>query len=57
MIFAVINRATVPSLDARFDSLVHFSIIPFYLCSTDEHDAVQKKTFTKWINAQLSKVM
>lgn len=25
--------------------------------STDEHDTVQKKTFTKWINAQLSKVM
>lgn len=23
----------------------------------DEHDAVQKKTFTKWINAQFSKVM
>lgn len=26
------------------------------LCFADEHDAVQKKTFTKWINAQLSKV-
>ncbi|KAG1936107.1 utrophin [Pimephales promelas] len=23
---------------------------------SDEHDAVQKKTFTKWINAQFSKV-
>uniref|UniRef100_A0A3Q3N7H7 Utrophin n=1 Tax=Mastacembelus armatus TaxID=205130 RepID=A0A3Q3N7H7_9TELE len=27
----------------------------FCLCTTDEHDAVQKKTFTKWINAQFSK--
>uniref|UniRef100_A0A3Q3N7I1 Utrophin n=1 Tax=Mastacembelus armatus TaxID=205130 RepID=A0A3Q3N7I1_9TELE len=27
----------------------------FCFCSTDEHDAVQKKTFTKWINAQFSK--
>uniref|UniRef100_A0A3B3BV17 Calponin-homology (CH) domain-containing protein n=1 Tax=Oryzias melastigma TaxID=30732 RepID=A0A3B3BV17_ORYME len=26
-----------------------------FLC-VDEHDAVQKKTFTKWINAQFSKV-
>lgn len=26
-------------------------------CCTDEHDAVQKKTFTKWINAQFSKVI
>uniref|UniRef100_A0A3P8QCA9 Utrophin n=1 Tax=Astatotilapia calliptera TaxID=8154 RepID=A0A3P8QCA9_ASTCA len=26
----------------------------FFSC-TDEHDAVQKKTFTKWINAQFSK--
>uniref|UniRef100_A0A665WIT9 Utrophin n=1 Tax=Echeneis naucrates TaxID=173247 RepID=A0A665WIT9_ECHNA len=28
---------------------------PSSCCSTDEHDAVQKKTFTKWINAQFSK--
>ncbi|KAL2082234.1 hypothetical protein ACEWY4_022052 [Coilia grayii] len=27
----------------------------FLFSSTDEHDAVQKKTFTKWINAQFSK--
>ncbi|XP_067428603.1 utrophin isoform X3 [Thunnus thynnus] len=25
------------------------------LCDLDEHDTVQKKTFTKWINAQFSK--
>uniref|UniRef100_A0A672HVI8 Utrophin n=1 Tax=Salarias fasciatus TaxID=181472 RepID=A0A672HVI8_SALFA len=27
----------------------------FFSVFTDEHDAVQKKTFTKWINAQFSK--
>uniref|UniRef100_A0A671WV82 Utrophin n=1 Tax=Sparus aurata TaxID=8175 RepID=A0A671WV82_SPAAU len=28
---------------------------PSPFCFTDEHDAVQQKTFTKWINAQFSK--
>lgn len=40
-----------------FDTPVHLFNKPPSFCSTDEHDAVQKKTFTKWINAQLSKVM
>lgn len=40
--------------------LIFFLMILFFsppFCSTDEHDTVQKKTFTKWINAQFSKVM
>lgn len=34
------------------------SYFPFSLLfpSTDEHNDVQKKTFTKWINARFSKV-
>lgn len=28
-----------------------------YSLSPDEHNDVQKKTFTKWINARFSKVM
>uniref|UniRef100_A0A3P9HAQ3 Calponin-homology (CH) domain-containing protein n=1 Tax=Oryzias latipes TaxID=8090 RepID=A0A3P9HAQ3_ORYLA len=35
--------------------MIVFSNIVFFF-SVDEHDAVQKKTFTKWINAQFSKV-
>uniref|UniRef100_A0A665WKC3 Utrophin n=1 Tax=Echeneis naucrates TaxID=173247 RepID=A0A665WKC3_ECHNA len=36
-------------------NFIHLSKSPSSCCSTDEHDAVQKKTFTKWINAQFSK--
>lgn len=35
----------------------HLSDTPPSFSSTDEHDTVQRKTFTKWINAQFSKVM
>lgn len=34
-----------------FHSLFSYSLSP------DEHNDVQKKTFTKWINARFSKVM
>uniref|UniRef100_A0A672UDH0 Uncharacterized protein n=1 Tax=Strigops habroptila TaxID=2489341 RepID=A0A672UDH0_STRHB len=35
-----------------------FSLIVIFLfLSLDEHNDVQKKTFTKWINARFSKVM
>uniref|UniRef100_A0A8D0KWR6 Uncharacterized protein n=1 Tax=Strix occidentalis caurina TaxID=311401 RepID=A0A8D0KWR6_STROC len=33
-----------------------FSLFSSFL-SPDEHNDVQKKTFTKWINARFSKVM
>uniref|UniRef100_A0A3B3H6B7 Calponin-homology (CH) domain-containing protein n=1 Tax=Oryzias latipes TaxID=8090 RepID=A0A3B3H6B7_ORYLA len=33
-----------------------FLTLFFFSLCVDEHDAVQKKTFTKWINAQFSKV-
>uniref|UniRef100_A0A4W6CVG9 Utrophin n=1 Tax=Lates calcarifer TaxID=8187 RepID=A0A4W6CVG9_LATCA len=38
-----------------FDTPVHLTESLSSFCSADEHDAVQKKTFTKWINAQFSK--
>uniref|UniRef100_A0A8D0DED2 Utrophin n=1 Tax=Sander lucioperca TaxID=283035 RepID=A0A8D0DED2_SANLU len=56
MFFAVFIRPYIlPIVDLIFDPPVHHSNNPFSFCSTDEHDAVQKKTFTKWINAQFSK--
>lgn len=36
---------------------MHFYLLFSYSLSTDEHNDVQKKTFTKWINARFSKVM
>lgn len=36
---------------------MHFYLLFSYSLSPDEHNDVQKKTFTKWINARFSKVM
>lgn len=37
---------------------MHFhSLFSSHFLSPDEHNDVQKKTFTKWINARFSKVM
>lgn len=36
---------------------MHFHSLFSYSFSPDEHNDVQKKTFTKWINARFSKVM
>lgn len=35
---------------------MHFHSLFSYSLSPDEHNDVQKKTFTKWINARFSKV-
>ena len=35
----------------------HLLILVSFPDFTDEHEGTQKKTFTKWINAQLAKVM
>lgn len=36
---------------------VYLFITCFSLCSADERDRVQKKTFTKWVNKHLIKVI
>ena len=36
--------------------LLHFLLLQLILSSPDERDAIQKKTFTKWVNKHLKKV-
>ena len=36
--------------------LFHFLLLQLILSSPDERDAIQKKTFTKWVNKHLKKV-
>lgn len=40
------------------NDFVFLFLFPFHIsCSTDERDRVQKKTFTKWVNKHLIKVL
>uniref|UniRef100_A0A671WPI1 Utrophin n=1 Tax=Sparus aurata TaxID=8175 RepID=A0A671WPI1_SPAAU len=54
MFFAVIMTLTILFIIRLMYHLLTFQT-PSPFCFTDEHDAVQQKTFTKWINAQFSK--
>jgi hypothetical protein len=41
---------------SRFFGLLHKTYRSLYFVFADEREEIQKKTFTKWINSQLSKV-